>query len=79
MSPYNTTCVVRIQNETMKYISGKWVPLAHFPSLMEGRHYHGVSTFGLVPHVFGGWNNGSLATVEQLDQCKLPPGYTKIQ
>lgn len=45
------------------------MPLAFFPSLMEGRHYHAITTFDLIPYVVGGWNNGSLNTMEYLDPC----------
>ena len=49
--------------------SGKWTSLLFFPRLNQGRHYHGLTTMGLVPTVFGGWNNGSLSSIERLDYC----------
>ena len=36
-------------------------------SLTEGRHYHGLTSMGLRPMVFGGWNNGSMSSYELLD------------
>ena len=43
---------------------GKWRLVA---SLTEGRHYHGLTSMGLRPMVFGGWNNGSMSSYELLD------------
>ena len=48
---------------------GKWTSLLFFPRLTQGRHYHGLTTIGLIPTVFGGWNNGSLSSIERLDYC----------
>ena len=45
-----------------------------FPALKNGRHYHGLTTLGLIPTVFGGWNNGSLNSIEQLDYCTKNKG-----
>ena len=28
-----------------------------------------MTTIGLIPTVFGGWNNGSLSSIERLDYC----------
>ena len=55
--------------EFFNFEKGLWVPLAFFPQLTEGRHYHGLTTLGLIPTVFGGWNNGSLASIEKLNYC----------
>ena len=50
---------------------GTWtgLPLPYFPQMTEGRHYHHITTLGLIPTVFGGWNNGSLASIERIDYC----------
>lgn len=45
------------------------MPFFFSPQLTDGRHYHGLTSLGLIPTVFGGWNNGSLASIEQLDYC----------
>ncbi len=37
-----------------------------------------------MPHVFGGWNNGSMSSVERLDYCRLSeekapaPGWVEV-
>ena len=51
-------------------VLGKWTSLLFFPRLNEARHYHGLTTIGLVPTVFGGWNNGSLSSIERIDYCE---------
>jgi len=53
----------------LDFRTGKWTSLLFFPRLTQGRHYHGLTTMGLVPTVFGGWNNGSLSSIEGLDYC----------
>ena len=66
--------------EFFNFETGKWVPPAFFPQLTDGRHYHGVTTLGLIPTVFGGWNNGSLDSIEQLDYCtEGSTKWTKFQ
>ncbi len=55
--------------EFLDYDRGEWIPLIHFPRMQDGRHYHGLASIGLVPYVFGGWNNGSLNSVEYLSSC----------
>ena len=55
--------------EFFNFQDGAWVPTAFFPALKNGRHYHGLTTLGSIPTVFGGWNNGSLSSIEQLDYC----------
>ena len=47
--------------------------------MTEGRHYHGITTLGLIPTVFGGWNNGSLASIEQINYCSQPPKWTETK
>ena len=66
--------------EFFNFEKGAWVPLAFFPLLKNGRHYHGLTTLGLIPTVFGGWNNGSLNSIEQLDYCnKKGPEWVETQ
>ena len=60
--------------EFFNFQNGAWVPQAFFPALKNGRHYHGLTTLGLIPTVFGGWNNGSLNSIEQLDYCTQNKG-----
>ena len=48
--------------------------------MKEGRHYHGITTLGLIPTIFGGWNNGSLASIEQINYCTKPaPEWKETQ
>ena len=54
--------------------TGKWTPTLYFPRLTSGRHYHGLTTIGLIPTVFGGWNNGSLSSIERIDYCDRKTG-----
>ena len=55
--------------EFFNFEKGEWTPFAFFPQLTDGRHYHGLTTLGLIPTLFGGWNNGSLDSIEYLDYC----------
>ena len=42
--------------------------MTHFPRLNEARHYNGIGTLDFMPFVFGGWNNGSMSSLEFLDE-----------
>lgn len=65
--------------EFFNFEKGIWTPFAFFPQMTEGRHYHGITTLGLIPTVFGGWNNGSLASIEQINYCSQPPKWTETK
>ena len=47
----------------------KWMSSLHLPRLNKGRHYHGLTTIGMVPLVFGGWSNRATKSAERLDFC----------
>lgn len=63
--------------EFFNFEKGEWVPFFFSPQLTDGRHYHGLTSLGLIPTVFGGWNNGSLASIEQLDYCSQPERWVE--
>ena len=58
-------------------ISGSWEPVTFNPYLTDGRHNHGMTTLNMIPAVFGGWNNGSLNTIEVFNDCQSPPVWEK--
>lgn len=65
--------------EFFDFGKGEWIPLAFFPRMTDGRHYHGLTTLGLIPTVFGGWNNGSLSSIEQVNYCQSTPMWKETQ
>ena len=48
-----------------------------FPRLNEGRHYNGLANIEFIPFVFGGWNNGSMSSLEYLDERMQSPIWKK--
>lgn len=48
-----------------------------FPRLNEGRHYNGLANIDFLPFVFGGWNNGSMNSLEYLDEKIPEPTWKK--
>jgi hypothetical protein len=54
--------------EFLDIVRGKFLSPDLFPRLNEGRHYNGLANLDFVPFVFGGWNNGSMNSLEYLDE-----------
>ena len=65
--------------EFFSFEKATWTPFTFFPQLSEGRHYHGATSLGLIPTIFGGWNNGSLASIERLNYCTTPPTWVETK
>lgn len=50
----------------------EWQLIDFLPYLVNGRHNHGFTTLSMKPAIFGGWNNGSMNSIELLNDCKTP-------